>query len=160
MIKLIDILYEAKQVGSLYHFTNIKYLKNILNLGLKFQPDNSGLKQFENTFYISVTRDITGKGILKYMVSDSSTINVRIKLDGNKISEKYKIKPINIEWIWNGEEEEWEYTSKFPEFAEERIISSKSGYLNSNYILQIDTIIPKEDIDNEFIDKVNTINQF
>ena len=44
---------------------------------------------------------------------------------------------------------------------EERIISKKSGYLSPVYIIQIDTIVPKDEIeDEELLDKVNIVDQF
>jgi hypothetical protein len=159
MIKLIDILREAKQVGPLYHFTNIKYLKGIINSGLKFEPNNSTLPQHKNTYSISVTRDKIGAGVIDYL-SNVSDFDVRIKLDGDKISEIYRVEPINIENVWMAGDKNWEKSTKFPELFEERIISKKSGYLSPNYILQIDTIIPEEDIEDEIIDKVNIVNQF
>jgi hypothetical protein len=162
MIKLIDLLKEAKQAGPLYHFTNISFLNDIIKTGLKFQPDNSGLPQYKNTFYVAVTRDKSGEGVMEFL-SIGKDFDIRIKLDGDKISERYKIEPINVENIWNAEdykEQGERIPTKFPYFFEERIISSKSGYLNPNYISQIDTIIPEEDIDDEFIGKINIINKF
>ena len=160
MIKLIDILREAKQAGPLYHFTNISFLNNILKTGLKFQPDNSGLPQYKNTFNVAVTRDKSGEGVIEFMGGE---FNTRIKLDGDKISQRYKIEPINVENIWNADdykEQGEQIPTKFPYFFEERIISSKPGYLSPNYISQIDTIIPEEDLDDEFIGKINTIDKF
>ena len=160
MIKLIDILREAKQVGPLYHFTDISFLNNIIKTGLKFQPDNSGLPQYKNTFNVAVTRDKSGEGVIEFMGGE---FNTRIKLDGDKISQRYKIEPINVENIWNAEdykEQGEQIPTKFPYFFEERIISKTSGYLSPNYILQIDTIVPEEDLDDEFIGKINTINKF
>jgi len=164
MIKLIDILREAKQVGPLYHFTNISFLNDILKTGLKFKPDNSGLPQYKNTFNVAVTRDKSGEGVMEFL-SFGKEFNIRIKLDGDKISEHYKVEPINVENIWNYDIEDYKnseerISTKFPYFFEERIISKKSGYLSPNYISQIDTIIPEEDLDDEFIGKINIINKF
>jgi hypothetical protein len=162
MIKLIDILREAKQVGPLYHFTNISFLDSILKTGLKFNPDNSGLPQYKNTFYVAVTRDKSGEGVMEFL-SIGKEFDIRIKLDGDKISQRYRIEPINVENIWNAEdykEQGEQISTKFPYFFEERIISFKSGYLSPNYISQIDTIIPEEDINNKFIGKINIINKF
>ena len=157
MIKLIDILKEAKQVGPLYHFTNILFLNNILKTGLKFNPDNSGLSQYKNTFYISATRQQNGTGTIKDI--PEKTFNVRIKLDGNKISERYKVEPINVINVWMA----GGYGNpsiKYPELFEERIISNKPGYLSPSYIFQIDTIVPEEDLDDKFIGKINIVNKF
>jgi len=160
MIKLIDILREAKQVGPLYHFTDISFLNNIIKTGLKFQPDNSGLPQYKNTFNVAVTRDKSGEGVIEFMGGE---FNTRIKLDGDKISQRYKIEPINVENIWNADdykEQGEQIPTKFPYFFEERIISKTPGYLSPNYILQIDTIVPEENLDDEFIGKINTIDKF
>jgi hypothetical protein len=163
MIKLIDILREAKQVGPLYHFTNISFLNDILKTGLKFKPDNSGLPQYKNTFNVAVTRDKSGEGVMKYL-SFKREFNIRIKLDGDKVSEQYKVEPINVENIWNydigDKNSEEQIPTKFPYFFEERIISNKPGYLSPSYISQIDTIVPEENLDDEFIGKINIINKF
>ena len=138
MIKLIDLI-EAKQIGILYHFTNNSVISSIKEKGIKFEPDNSGL--YPNQFYIAATRDKSGKGLLKYL--DYKGLNVRITLDGNKISERYKIKPINVENIWNWEDYEEEGTpiiSKSTEFFEERILSNKEGYLDPKYFINIENI--------------------
>lgn len=139
MIKLLDLVKESKQIGILYHFTNSSFLNNIKTQGIKFEPDNSGL--YPNQFYIAATRDKSGKGLFKYL--DYKNLDVRITLDGNKISERYKIKPINVENIWNMDdfEEEGEpIISKFTEFFEERILSNKEGYLDPKYFISIDNV--------------------
>jgi hypothetical protein len=138
MIKLLDLI-EAKQIGILYHFTNSSFINNIKEKGIKFTPDNSGL--YLNQFYIAATRDKSGKGLLKYL--DYKDLNIRITLDGNKISERYKIEPINIENIWNKDEFEEEgipVISKYTEFFEERILSNKEGYLDPKYFISIDNV--------------------
>jgi len=83
MIKLRDILFEAKQVGVIYHYTTIDNLfsimkRNYLSSG-KFEDDNS----------ISFTRD-------KLFANTPRTnigTDVRLVIDGNKLSSKYKIEP-------------------------------------------------------------------
>jgi hypothetical protein len=138
MIKLLDLI-EAKQAGILYHFTNSSFLNNIKEKGIKFEPDNSGL--YPNQFYVAATRDKSGKGLFKYL--DYKDLNVRITLDGNKISERYKIEPINVENIWNKDEFEEEGTpiiSKFTEFFEERILSNREGYLDPRYFINIESV--------------------
>ena len=160
MIKLLDILREAKQAGPLYHFTNIESLSDILQSGLKFVLNNSTLPQHTGTYYISATRDKSGAGVIDYL-SNMTEFNVRLQLDGDKISERYKVEPINIENVWMAGDKDWEKSTKFPELFEERIISKKSGYLSPVYITQIDTIVPEDEIeDEELLDKINIVDQF
>ena len=81
MIRLNQILKEiseGKQVGTLYHFTSYKKLGKIVEsnfvLTAKFHE------------YVSFTRN-------KYMKSDTISQNVRITVDGDKLSNKYKFEP-------------------------------------------------------------------
>lgn len=80
MIKLIDILKEAKQVGTLYHFTDDNGLRGILKTNELWASET-------NASHVSLTRDKNG-----WHVGTLDNI-FRISLDGNKISNKYKIKP-------------------------------------------------------------------
>jgi hypothetical protein len=102
MIKLIDILKEiteGKQVGTLYHFTDLSSLLNILKTNTlkassKFEKDKLPT--------VSLTRDKLGDigG-----VGGTGTKTVRISIDGNKLSNKYKITPYN-------------YYSNYPDYKE------------------------------------------
>lgn len=74
-----SIFTEAKQAGVLYHFTSMDKIKKILLDG----------SLFSNKGKISVTRDFEGKNVA---IIDPE---VRIALDGNKISENYVIRPIS-----------------------------------------------------------------
>jgi hypothetical protein len=145
MIKLIDILKEiteGKQIGTLYHFTYLESISKIFKNGLRFNPDNSELPIYKDMFYISTTRDYTGKKFAK----DSEYV-VRITLDGNKISEHYSIEPINVNYIWA--KNTGINVGKMPAkdvYYEERIFSSKGGYLDPKYIIKMDTIIPESEL--------------
>lgn len=78
MIKLIDILKEAKQVGILYYFGPYRRLNRLVNnnfiLSSTVQP------------FVSFTRN-------KLMTSDTLTNQTMIIIDGDKLSEKYSISP-------------------------------------------------------------------
>lgn len=80
MIKLIDILNEGKQVGILYHFTDDYGLEGILE-------SNQLLASTTNANHVSLTRDKRG-----WHVGVADNI-ARISLDGNAISNNYKISP-------------------------------------------------------------------
>jgi hypothetical protein len=142
MIKLIDLLNEGKQVGTLYHFTYLSSVSSIHEKGIKFAPNNSYLPKHEGMFYISTTRDHTGHRFVK-----GSEFVVRITLDGNKISEHYLIEPINQNYLMAkdvGIDNNWSSAKDI--YYEERIWSSKEGYLDPKYIIKMETIIPESEI--------------
>jgi len=89
MIKLIDILKEAKQVGALYHFTTLQSLLDILKTNTLKASNKFEKDKFPT---VSLTRDKLGDigG-----VGGTGTKTVRISIDGNKLSNKYKITPYN-----------------------------------------------------------------
>jgi hypothetical protein len=82
MIRLLDILKEAKQAGLLYHFTDEKGIISILTT-------NSLIASKKYTNHISTTRDKNGW----YTIGATPGSYFRITLDGNKLSNKYLIKP-------------------------------------------------------------------
>lgn len=71
-------LTEAKQVGILYHFTSytnlVKIIKNDFKLTSTIQP------------YVSFSRN-------KNLITDTVPTQVRLTIDGNQMSNKYKITP-------------------------------------------------------------------
>ena len=89
MIKLTDLLNEGKQVGPLYHFTRTGELINILKSNILKVSDqwatNDDLRPFN-----SFTRNKNGWDVGGFPT------DVRITIDGNKLSNKYKIKPFNM----------------------------------------------------------------
>ena len=89
MIKLTDILREAKQVGTLYHFTGTGPLISILENNILKASDswatNDDLRPF-NAF----TRNKNGWDVGGFPT------DVRISIDGDKLSNKYKIQPFNM----------------------------------------------------------------
>ena len=73
-----SLLSERKQIGLLYHFTNFASLIGMIDsnfrLSSKIQP------------YVSFTRN-------KRMVSNSISQNVRLTINGDLLTDKYKITP-------------------------------------------------------------------
>jgi hypothetical protein len=92
MIKLIDILNqinEGKQVGNLYHFTDIFNLIKILETNTlkssnKWKPEDKP--------FVSFTRNKDAWGLVAQVGK-----TVRITIDGDKLSNNYKISPFNIQ---------------------------------------------------------------
>jgi hypothetical protein len=79
---ILEEILEAKQVGVLYHFTTYEKMTDIINNNFILNPKIHTYK----SPYVSFTRD-------KYMKSHSISQDVRIKIDGDKLSEVYKITP-------------------------------------------------------------------
>jgi hypothetical protein len=129
MIKLIDLLNEGKQVGILYHYTSPDNIEDIKKNGIKF---SSPQQEISNMYYISTTRK-------KQKWKHQS----QITLDGDKISEKYKISPIQASTFLDYDEEWLKVVGVKidslggSELAEERILSKTPGYLSPEYILSI-----------------------
>lgn len=141
MIKLIDILnLEAKQVGILYHFTNIGHIPDILKSGLRFDRDNSSLPQYSNKFFISATRSHNFGGGDHFGFINKAA---RITLDGNKISNKYSVVPINADNIWDKKytmKNNIHFDTKKGKLFEERIYSNERGFLSLEYFIKIDIL--------------------
>lgn len=81
-------VFEGKQVGNLYHFTNIESIIEMARQKkIGFSPNDLGhMKQYEKwSGSISTTRRF-----------DFKWQGVRLVLDGNKISNKFVIKPIHF----------------------------------------------------------------
>ena len=81
MIKLLDILKEAKQVGTLYHSTSGANLISILK-------SNTLRVNQSPTFGISLLNQISFTRDKNYRPGEYT-----IEIDGNKLSSKYKLEP-------------------------------------------------------------------
>jgi hypothetical protein len=140
MIKLIDILKEiteGKQVGTLYHFTPIENLSYILK-------DGYLIPNFENQ--VSTTRN---KNVDPTSFSDnySETANMaRLKLNGDKISNNYKIRPYLYDEDEVPEDRSPAYISKY-EF-EEQIITNGKNLPIFPYLEQVDIFMEDDNDDN------------
>jgi len=82
LIKLL-IKEEAKQVGTLYHYTSISNLKRILN---------SDVLRIDSKNSISFTRNQNFDYVIRGI---GSSLECRLEIDGDKLSNNYKIKPYN-----------------------------------------------------------------
>ena len=64
-------------------------------------------------------------------------MTARVTLDGNSISEQYSIEPVSVENIWlKNIGGNYNKPSVKDAFYEERIFSSKGGYLDPKYIIK------------------------
>jgi len=140
MIKLIDILKEiteGKQVGEIYHFTALRFIYDILESGkLEPSPERS-----EKLGFISFSRNkaLPTLGGFKSQV--------RITVDGDKLSNKYQIFPyaqIDPETETDKQELDNPYSRSTQNSESELIIPSKKygGKIDIiPYIKKVDIII-------------------
>lgn len=151
MIKLLNIL-EGKQVGLLYHFTSKDGIKGILK-------DNKLITTEE--FYMGNVLHFVSFTRNKNFHNKKNKFNVktdyRITIDGNKLSEKYRVQPFaykpgwdysnNWEYDWLEDEPESEVrdffnnTGIYDEMEERIYFKNNDGIKNiKEYILKIDKL--------------------
>jgi hypothetical protein len=152
MIKLIDLLREAKQVGDIYHYTRLEMglINKILKSG-QLKPSGDRL---ENKGYISFSRDRA----LGLTLGPSKT-QVRITIDGDKLSNKYKIFPYaQQEPETKRDKENWVAPfSRSTQDSESELVIPAKKYGGSidilPYIKKIDVIANNYDRNNFFVIK-------
>jgi hypothetical protein len=126
MIKLTNLLkealHEAKQVGNLYHFTNIESIKDILNTQYLIPNDEHQVStSVRANMDTAVLNKLTGSPICRLM------------LDGDKISTKYKVRPFD----YMGYEGEGE------DVGEEQIVINGNKFYFLPYLKRIDIFTVK-----------------
>jgi hypothetical protein len=131
MIKLIDLLKEAKQVGILYHYTNYdSAIKIVAQDQLKSDYAVDSTK--DNLKYnISFTRNKNFATVKRSLMSGAP--RVRFTVDGDKLSDKYKIEPFAQKGFEKAKKNSFE--------AEERIVYNKPFSIElSNYLISVDIV--------------------
>jgi hypothetical protein len=116
MIKLIALLKEARQVGTLYHFTNVRGLESIVQTDT-FRATPAYVNA-EPTDRVSFTRN---KNFYWNII--------RISVDGDKLSNKYKTTPFSYQRGATGDLDQSE------EIVEKDIANAKSYITGVTYIL-------------------------
>jgi len=151
--KVTENISESKQVGTLYHYTSANGLKGILQSNSIKASEEYYLGN--DLYFVSFTRN---KNFHKKGSAFDVSMDYRIALDGNKLSNKYKITPFAYIPGWNYKDN-WEYDwlddepeSVVRDFLnasgdydeqEERINFKKPGSSITNikdYILKIDKV--------------------
>jgi len=141
MIKLIDILKEAKQVGILYHGTISMYtFFEILNSDtLKTHYDVTSHYHNEDS------EDPRASISLTRAKQTANGYPIYFELDGNKLSNNYKIIPFRDQFALDGDEYEYEYTKLNNNEFEERIYKNITNL--HKYIIKV--VIKKALIEQE-----------
>ena len=103
MIRLTDLLKESKQVGLLYHYTSKDGLKGILSTNNIKASEEIYMGHY--LYYVSFTRN---KNFHKKANNWNVKTDYRITIDGDKLSNKYKIQPFAYKPGWDYTDN-WEY---------------------------------------------------
>jgi hypothetical protein len=141
---------EGKQVGVLYHFTTPQALNKLLDASYQKELHDKGdVLTFVSMFgHLSTTRNYQLSTDPEQVLKDGDLsikrgFCVRIAFDGDKISDKFKVRPVlglvmQHKDVFNPPETHKERVSR-KEQEREEIISNKSGVFDlSKYILSID----------------------
>jgi hypothetical protein len=152
-----DSLNENKQVGVIYHYTTFENGLKILQSN-ELKADHAADSTNTNPIYaVSFTRDKrfhNNHNIGFDIGSSGQKPQVRFTIDGDKLSNKYKIAPYVqdalISPVFRKNSEHYE--------AEERVVSNKPyTILLSNYLISIDVLIEykKPNKNSDFMDDIN-----
>jgi hypothetical protein len=151
--KIWKDLNEGKQVGILYHYTSADGLKGILSSNSIKASEEIYMGQ--NLYYVSFTRN---KNFHKKGSNFGVKTEYRITLDGDKLSNRYKIIPFaykpgydyteNWEYDWLEDEPEnvrrdfFNATGDYDEQEERISFKDKNGGIDNikNYILAVDKV--------------------
>jgi hypothetical protein len=140
MIKLVDILkeiIEGKQVGDLYHFTPLKNILKILN-SQRLNPNDEG--QISTSRRPNMDVEVFSDEFPNRM--DNTSI-ARMVLDGDKISNKYKIRPFS----YAGED-----------LGEEQILVNHQYFYFFPYLKRIDIFLNNKKTNNKIIELLQQYN--
>jgi len=118
-------IFEAKQVGVLYHFTSSGNLERILKDDI--------LRKSHKFMGVSFTRDKNLYETGSYFKAKERNIDTRIAIDGDRLSQKYKIRPFNFPG-----------GSRFSDPESEEMVNTDIPNIR-DYILSVDFIKSKLD---------------
>ena len=137
MIKLRDILKEAKQVGIIYHYTTFESGLKVLELNQLKSDHTAESTNAKPVFGISFTRDKRFNNANRAVDFTNSsfgrTPQLRFTIDGNKLSNKFKVHPYSQGGRFDKGKKDFE--------SEERVTSDKLFTIPlSNYLISIDLL--------------------
>jgi len=140
MIKLVDLLKEiteGKQVGDLYHYTTFESGLKILQSNQLKSDHTAESTNAKPVFGISFTRDKrfnnTNRAVDFTNSSFGRTPQLRFTIDGNKLSNKFKVQPYSQGGCFDKGKKDFE--------SEERVTSDKLFTIPlSDYLVSIDLL--------------------
>lgn len=179
MIKLTSLcnrILESKNVGDVYHFTGWFNLLKIVLIDNKIKLTTTNI---ENIPGVSTTRD---KFFNRREIDNGVVISVALKLDGNKLSEKYQVKPHNdartpstkyygdeMEELWYGKQLNrdggiypiWKYLKEIiiSDIGMESLSYFRFGYKNDDDRM-VRRLLPGQDNPTDFWYNLRTTEKF
>ena len=136
MIRLKNLL-ESKQVGIIYHYTTFNTGLKILQSNQLKSSDAADSTNAKPVFAISFTRDkrFHDNHVVGFEESSfGNTPQLRLTLDGNKLSNRFKVQPYSQGGVFDKGKKSFE--------AEERIISDKPFTIPlSDYLISVDVLV-------------------
>lgn len=123
------VLNEGKQVGTLYHFTDVDALLSILKSNKLMAVPRRGMGDDPNFYYISFTRN---KNMFINKPLLYADIEVALVLDGDMLSNKYKFEPFSSS---ETSKNEYEERIKIPATSSNTNINDIKKYLKGILIL-------------------------
>ena len=136
MIRLKNLL-ESKQVGIIYHYTTFNSGLKILQSNQLKSSDAADSTNAKPVFAISFTRDkrFHDNHVVGFEESSfGNTPQLRLTLDGNKLSNRFKVQPYSQGGVFDKGKKSFE--------AEERIISDKPFTIPlSDYLISVDVLV-------------------
>jgi len=143
---------ESKQVGTIYHYTTFEAGLKILQSNQLKSDHTADSTNSKPVFGISFTRDKrfnNGNRAVDFTNSSfGRTPQLRFTIDGNQLSNKFKVQPYSQGGVFDKGKKSFE--------AEERVISDKTFMIPlSDYLISVDVLVeykkPKDgDWDAEF----------
>ena len=137
MIKLTDILKEAKQVGTIHHYTTFENGLKILQSNELKSSDAADSTNANPVYAVSFTRDkrFHNNHNVGFDVSSfGQRPQVRFTIDGDKLSNKFKVQPYQQGGAFSKDRKGFE--------AEERVISDKPFTIPlSDYLISVDMLV-------------------
>jgi hypothetical protein len=146
MIKLKNILKEAKQVGIIYHYTTFENGLKILQSNELKGSEAADSTNAKPVFAISFTRDkrFHDNHVVGFEESSfGNTPQLRFTIDGDKLSNRFSVQPYSQGGAFSKDRKGFE--------AEERVISDKIITIPlSDYLISVDLLIEYKKPSNKY----------
>ena len=152
-LKYEDFLFEAKQVGVIYHYTTFENGLKILQSNELKGADAADSTHANLVYAVSFTRDKrfhNNHNVGFDVGSFGQRPQVRFTVDGDKLSNKFKVQPYSQQGVFSKDKKSFE--------SEERVISNKPFSIPIiPYIKSVDILIEykKPDRNSDWMEEID-----